>query len=78
MGLTFQIVRMEVMTMTASNNLAELLLTLEEIRQENYPDIPKSIVERVLLIEYQHQDNRVKGRSLVRKVIKQYLREDES
>lgn len=64
--------------MTASNNLAELLLTLEEIRQENYPDIPKSIVERVLLIEYQHQDNRVKGRSLVRKVIKQYLREDES
>lgn len=78
MGLTFQIVRMEVMTMTASNNLAELLLTLEEIRQENYPDIPKSIVERVLLLEYQHQDNRVKGRSLVRKVIKQYLREDES
>ncbi len=64
--------------MTASNNLAELLLTLEEIRQENYPDIPKSIVERVLLLEYQHQDNRVKGRSLVRKVIKQYLREDES
>lgn len=46
--------------MTKSNNLDELRNALEKIRQENYPEIPKELIEKLLTIEYENQDDRWK------------------
>jgi uncharacterized protein YfeS len=68
---------MEVMKMTKSNNLDELRNALEKIRQENYPEIPKELIEKLLTIEYENQDDRVEAAKKVLKTIDEYLDETE-
>lgn len=63
--------------MTKSNNLDELRNALEKIRQENYPEIPKELIEKLLTIEYENQDDRVEAAKKVLKTIDEYLAETE-
>jgi len=63
--------------MTKSNNLDELRNALEKIRQENYPEIPKELIEKLLTIEYENQDDRVEAAKKVLKAIDEYLAETE-
>ncbi len=65
---------MEVMKkMTLNNNLEELLNTLETIRKDEYPELPKDLLERLLKIEYDNQDNRVEAQTKAVKVIDEYF-----
>jgi uncharacterized protein YfeS len=68
---------MEVMRMTKSSNLNELRNALEKIRQENYPEIPQELIEKLLTIEYENQDDRVEAAKKVLKTIDEYLAETE-
>ena len=54
-------------------NLDELMSVLESIRSEKYPDVPKDLVEKVALIQYENQDDRNKGRNETIKVVAQYV-----
>ena len=63
--------------MTKSSNLDELRNALEKIRQENYPEIPKELIEKLLTIEYENQDDRVEAAKKVLKTIDEYLAETE-
>lgn len=63
--------------MTKSSNLNELRNALEKIRQENYPEIPKELIEKLLTIEYENQDDRVEAAKKVLKTIDEYLDETE-
>ena len=59
--------------MTMNNNLDELCETLETIRKEVDPELPKDIVEKLLKIEYDHQDNRVEAQTKAVKLIDDYF-----
>ncbi|HPT76887.1 MAG TPA: hypothetical protein PLC16_09270 [Defluviitaleaceae bacterium] len=63
--------------MTKSSNLNELRNALEKIRQENYPEIPQELIEKLLTIEYENQDDRVEAAKKVLKTIDEYLAETE-
>ncbi len=63
--------------MTKSSNLNELRNALEKIRQENYPEIPQELIEKLLTIEYENQDDRVEAAKKVLKAIDEYLAETE-
>jgi len=63
--------------MTKSSNLDELRNALEKIRQENYPEIPQELIEKLLTIEYENQDDRVEAAKKVLKTIDEYLAETE-
>lgn len=65
------------MRMTKSSNLNELRNALEKIRQENYPEIPQELIEKLLTIEYENQDDRVEAAKKVLKAIDEYLAETE-
>ena len=54
-------------------NLDELMSVLEEIRSNKYPDVPKELVEKVALIQYENQDDRNKGRNETIQVIAQHV-----
>ena len=41
-----------------TNNLEELLKTIEKIRVEKYPHISKELVEEIISAEFENQDNR--------------------
>ena len=41
-----------------TNNLEELLKTIEKIREEKYPHISKDLIEQIISAEFEHQDNR--------------------
>lgn len=43
-------------------NIDELLSVLEEVRVKKYPDVPKELVEKIALIQYENQDNGSKAR----------------
>jgi len=63
--------------MTKSSNLNELRNALEKIRQENYPEIPQELIEKLLTIEYENQDDRVEAAKKVLNTIDEYLAETE-
>lgn len=63
--------------MTKSSNLNELCNVLEKIRQENYPDVPQQLIEKILMIEYENQDDRAEAAKRVLKTIEQYFAEAE-
>ncbi len=65
---------MEVMKkMTMNNNLEELLKTLETIRNDEYPELPKDLLEKLLKVEYDNQDNRVDAQTKAVKLIDEYF-----
>lgn len=67
-----KLLKMEAMNMT-KNNLNELLEVLEQIRAEKYPDVPKDLVEKIALSQYDNQDNRDIARINTMNIIADYL-----
>ena len=60
------------MNMTKTN-LNDLLEVLEQIRAEKYPDVPKELVEKIALSQYENQDDRSMARSDTTKIIDEYM-----
>lgn len=60
------------MNMTKTN-LNDLLEVLEQIRAEKYPDVPKDLVEKIALSQYDNQDNRDIARSNTMRIIADYM-----
>ena len=56
-----------------TNNLDELLRTIEQIRVEKYPHIPKELVEQIIVEEFNNQDSRVKASEQVNKIVSTFL-----
>lgn len=56
-----------------TNNLDELLKTLEKIRTEKYPHIPKDLVESIVKEEFENQDSRTLANERVGKIIGLFL-----
>lgn len=54
-------------------NLNDLLEVLERIRAEKYPDVPKELVEKIALSQYENQDDRGMARSNTKKIIGEYM-----
>lgn len=64
---------MEVLKMTTRQNLTELLSVLEEIRSKDFPDVPKEMVEKIALSQFDNQDDRNKARSDTMRVIADFI-----
>ena len=54
-------------------NLNDLLEVLQQIRAEKYPDVPKELVEKIALSQYENQDDRSMPRSDTTKIIGEYM-----
>mgnify|MGYP000133474767 CR=1 FL=1 len=67
-----KLLKMEDMNMTKTN-LNDLLEVLEQIRAEKYPDVPKDLVEKIALSQYDNQDNRDIARSNTMRIIADYM-----
>ena len=59
--------------MTTRQNLTELLSVLEEIRSKDFPDVPKEMVEKIALSQFDNQDDRNKARSDTMRVIADFI-----
>lgn len=59
--------------MTTRQNLTELLAVLEEIRSSEFPDVPKELIERIALSQFDNQDDRNKARTDTMQVIAEYI-----
>lgn len=64
---------MEVWKMTMRQNLNELMTVLEEIRSKEYPDVPKEIIERIALAQYDNQDDRNKAKNETMQVLTEFI-----
>ena len=58
-----------------TNNLEELLKTVERIRVEKYPHIPQELVRQIITREFDNQDSRSYASEQVRSLIVDYLDE---
>lgn len=54
-------------------NLTELLAVLEEIRSTEYPDVPKELIEKIAMAQYDNQDDRNRSRSETMKLVADYV-----
>lgn len=61
--------------MKTRKNLDELMATLENVRAKKYPDIPKELVEKIAIAQYNYQDDRAKARNETIKIVASYLDE---
>lgn len=52
-----------------TNNLDELLRTIEKIRGEKYSHIPKDLVEEIIREEFLHQDSRTYASEQVNRLV---------
>lgn len=59
--------------MTTRQNLTELLEVLEEIRSKDFPDVPKDLIERIAVSQFDNQDDRNKARADTMHVIAEYI-----
>lgn len=59
--------------MMKNSNLEELLGALETIRAEKYPEVPKEVLEDLLMVEYENQDDRAEGQAKAMKILDEYL-----
>lgn len=59
--------------MTTRKNLDELMVVLEEIRSAKYPDVPKELVEKIALAQYENQDDRNKARTETINIVAGYV-----
>jgi hypothetical protein len=64
---------MEDLKMMKNSNLEELLGALETIRAEKYPEVPKEVLEDLLMVEYENQDDRAEGQAKAMKILDEYL-----
>ena len=56
-----------------TNNLEELLRTVEQIRTEKYPHIPKTLVEEIIQEEFSNQDSRTNASEKVNSLVSAIL-----
>ena len=56
-----------------TNNLEELLRTVETIRAEKYPHIPKELIEEIIREEFSNQDSRVNASERVSALVSDFL-----
>lgn len=56
-----------------NNNLDELLKTVEKIRADRYPHIPKELVEQIIVEEFNHQDSRTYANEQVNKIVSAFV-----
>lgn len=61
--------------MKPSNNVEELLDALDTIRREKYPEIPKDLLEAILLTEFSNQDSRAAAQGSVQSLLDNYLKD---
>jgi len=61
--------------MKPSNNVEELLDALDTIRREKYPEIPKDLLEAILLTEFSNQDSRASAQSSVQILLDTFLKD---
>ncbi len=59
--------------MATRQNLNELLNVLEEIRSNKYPDVPKELIEKIAIAQYDNQDDRNKARSETMRTLAEYI-----
>lgn len=59
--------------MTTRQNLTELLAVLEEIRSKEFPDVPKEMIERIAVAQFENQDERNKARTETMRIIAEYV-----
>lgn len=59
-----------------TDELEDLVTTLEEIREEKYPEIPDGLVRQIVEIEFDSIDERSQAQSQVRDVIESHLEEE--
>lgn len=59
--------------MTTRQNLNELLKVLEEIRSNKFPDVPKELIERIAVAQFDNQDDRNKARTETVNLISEYV-----
>lgn len=59
--------------MTTRQNLTELLKVLEETRAKEFPDVPKEMIERIAIAQFDSQDDRNKARTDTMHVIAEYI-----
>ena len=64
--------------MKNNDNLQEIKKTLEEIRADQFSDIPKGIIEEIVDIQFmnQEQERRVAGRTSTQQTIRKFIDEN--
>lgn len=57
------------------NNLKELLRVLEELRAEQFPDIPMQVINDIVVAQYDNlsEDDRMSARAKTTETIMQFL-----
>ena len=60
------------------NNLDELMNALETIRAEQFPDVPKDLLDAILMTEYDNLDNRSVAQTKSLNILDEYLRKNNS
>lgn len=61
--------------MKPSNNVEDLLDALDTIRREKFPEIPKDLLEAILLAEFSNQDNRAAAQGSVQTLLDTFLKD---
>jgi hypothetical protein len=64
--------------MSQNKNLSELLEVVETLRLSEFDDIPKDLIEKILINEFENQDNRQECLKKTSKLINDYLSKVES
>ncbi|OCN03396.1 hypothetical protein A7X67_10960 [Clostridium sp. W14A] len=59
--------------MTTRKNLNELMEVLEEIRSSKYSDVPKELIEKIAVTQYENQDDRNKARNETMRIVAEYV-----
>ncbi len=57
------------------NSLDELKETLERIRLEKYPSVPKELITEIIEAQYENQDNPARRESETQRIIYKYASE---
>jgi tartrate dehydratase alpha subunit/fumarate hydratase class I-like protein len=55
--------------MTKKSNPDELMAALETIREKEFSDVPRELLEAILNIEVSHQDNRTECQDKIFKLL---------
>lgn len=59
--------------MTTRNSLDELIEVLEDIRSSEYPDVPKELIQKIAVTQYENQDDRNKARNETMRIVAEYV-----
>jgi|LSQX01.3.fsa_nt_gb hypothetical protein len=60
-----------------NNNLNELSIVLQVIRQKVHPEVPEELIENILQVEYEYQDDRTTASKRVAKIFEEHFRKNQ-